>query len=193
MRQFATLQTDLESHIKPSPRGKRELKVKFADDEDLKKLDESWKERMPGTPVDFVVGVLNGLQGLVPEHDRVYVTFSRRGAKITFEIKLQEMRTSAKRPEGGTLTRAWTQLDATRWYRNVAGVTRDLSFDVPQVLNVRDERTDAPTGQEGGSGFTKQLFKNLLGLYAKVGRAKTVQPPLPGIDDRHESPGTRPT
>jgi hypothetical protein len=174
MRKFATLEADL---AKPKvsaldPPSKYTLKVIV---DDPTRLDRIWEKHMSRiSPKDFVVRVLQGLPELVPGHDRVYVNFEPKGeAEILFEIKLQETRESKTKPEGGEHKKDWVQMGKTSWYRNLAGATRVLSFD-DQVLEVSDERTDAPTGTAGGSGFSKQLFKNLLGVYAKAGKTQTV-------------------
>jgi hypothetical protein len=171
MRQFATLGADLAPKAS-DPARKYTMKVMV---DEAARLDGIWKKHMTGiSPKDFVVGVLQGLPELVPGHDRVYVNFEPKGdAAILFEIKLQETRASKTKPEGGEHKKDWVQMGEGSWFRSLAGATRVLTFG-DQVLQVLDHRTDAPTGTAGGSGFTKQLFKNLLRVYAKAGKAQTV-------------------
>jgi hypothetical protein len=173
-RCFANLQSKLTSSSVS-----KEVKVVLPEDSSKrKKLDALWKSNMGATsPEEFVLRAVAGLSDLVGEHNRLYVHFDLLGETgVLFEVKFQQAVDAASRPQlppGQPLTRGWQQIDARRWVRNVAGATRHITFDQP--LRVRDERTDAPIGKEGGSGFTKQLFKNLLNLYEGASPATVLE------------------
>ena len=163
-RSFGTLEKDLTGAV-PSPG------VKVIIPPDLTKLDELWTKGMPGiTPLEFVKRAIQELPA--PPHQRLYLKFdvTGNGTTVAFDLKFQEITESATRPPlppGEPHTRAWAQIGPARWARNVAGATRQITFGDNQ-LKVRDERTDAPVGLKGGSGFSRQLFKNLLAMYTGV-------------------------
>lgn len=160
-RSFGSLQNDLGARL-TTP-------VRVIVPTEVAELDALWKAGMKGlSPLDFVLRAIQDVPA--PPHQRLYLKFDLTGGgkAVSFDLKFQETKESAKRPdlpEGQPLTRGWAQYGPSSWYRNVAGATRTITFGETQ-LDVQDQRTDAPVGKEGGSGFTKRLFKNLLEMYA---------------------------
>jgi hypothetical protein len=177
MRQFGRLSNDLTAEdIGGCP-----LKI-IVQPTQVETLDRIWRDHVPNmTPKEFVLRALRGLRQLVPEHNRVYVTFGTSGVtkdgapKMMFELKLQKTveGTNPTSGSGASITRNWQPIGPSAWAQNLAGATRELTFH-KDVLEVSDQRTDAPTGKQGGSGFTTQLFKNLVDLYQATGKARTV-------------------
>lgn len=161
LRSFGSLEKELSGAV-PSPA------VRVILSSDVEQLDALWKTGMPKvTPLEFVKRAIQELPA--PPHQRLYLSFKVTGGgkAVVFDLKFQEIAEGTAPPPvppGQPHTRAWTQIGPGKWARNVAGATRQITFGDNQ-LTVRDERTDAPVGQVGGSGFTRKLFQNLLKMY----------------------------